>query len=221
MAVRFNDKLQKTFNSLNADSRFATWLWLLIKSNRPDIYLGDFKSPGMRDLMADVIINQPELKQTIENQKSTDLLPEQSFQWITNNKRQNAFLIRKLTEKNGTHYTGGPDNLTGRDLTIAAIDTWQIDKNQKSVIVNQIRSEWESHTASDHLFKWFDGPDEKEKLNTAWKITKAQYSYLDLHKIQPQERDDLIIFLDSPGITTSDKTPVSYTHLTLPTNREV
>jgi hypothetical protein len=184
MAVRFNDKLQKTFNSLNADSRFATWLWLLIKSNRPDIYLGDFKSPGMRDLMAEAIINQPELKQTIENQKSTDLLPEQSFQWITNNKRLNAFLIRKLTEKNGIYYTGGPDNLTGRDLTIAAIDTWQIDKIQKSVIVNQIRSEWEIHTASDHLFKWFDGPDEKEKLNTAWKITKAHYSYLDLHKIQ-------------------------------------
>lgn len=205
MAVRFNDKLQKTFNSLNADSRFATWLWLLIKSNRPDIYLGDFKSPGMRDLMAEAIINQPELKQTIENQKSTDLLPEQSFQWITNNKRLNAFLIRKLTEKNGIYYTGGPDNLTGRDLTIAAIDTWQIDKIQKSVIVNQIRSEWEIHTASDHLFKWFDGPDEKEKLNTAWKITKAHYSYLDLHKIQPQERDDFVIFLDSPGITTSDK----------------
>lgn len=205
MAVRFNDKLQKTFNSLNADSRFATWLWLLIKSNRPDIYLGDFKSPGMRDLMAEAIINQPELKQTIENQKSTDLLPEQSFQWITNNKRLNAFLIRKLTEKNGIYYTGGPDNLTGRDLTIAAIDTWQIDKIQKSVIVNQIRSEWEIHTASDHLFKWFDGPDEKEKLNTAWKITKTHYSYLDLHKIQPQERDDFVIFLDSPGITTSDK----------------
>lgn len=205
MAVRFNDKLQKTFNSLNADSRFATWLWLLMKHNRPDIFLGEFRSPGMRDLMAEIIINQPGLKQTIENQNSTDFLPEQSLQWITNNKRQNAFLIKKLTEKNGTNYTGGPDNLTGRELTIAAIDTWQTDKTQKSAIVNQIRSEWETHTKSDHLFKWFDGPDEKEKLNTAWEMTKDKYSFLAFHQSQPQERDDLIILLDSLLITTPEK----------------
>ncbi len=159
----------------------------------------------MRDRMAELIISHPELKQTIEFQKSINFLPEQSLQWITSDKRQNAFLIRKLTENNGTHYTDGPDNLTGRDLTIAAIDTWQTDKIQKSVIVNQIKSEWENHTDSDHLFKWFDGPDEKEKLNTAWQIIKAKYSYLELYKIQHQERDALIIFLDSPGITTSDK----------------
>lgn len=56
----------------------------------------------MRDRMAELIINHPGLKQTIENKKSTDLLPEQSLQWITNNKRQNTFLIRKLTEKMGS-----------------------------------------------------------------------------------------------------------------------
>lgn len=159
----------------------------------------------MRNLMAEAIINQPELKQTIENQNRADLLPEQSLQWITSNKRQNAFLIKKLTEKNGTNYTGGPDNLTGRELTIAAIDTWQIDKTQKSAIVNQIRSEWETHTESDHLFKWFNDPDEKEKLNTAWEIAKDKYSFLTFHQSRPQEIDDLITLLDSMLITTPEK----------------
>ncbi|MCM8914617.1 hypothetical protein LJD21_20775 [Pseudomonas inefficax] len=205
MSVRHNDKLQKIFNSLNADSRFTTWLWFLMKHNRPDIFLGEFRSSGMRNLMAEAIINQPELKQTIENQNRADLLPEQSLQWITSKKRQNAFLIKKLTEKNGTNYTGGPDNLTGRELTIAAIDTWQIDKTQKSAIVNQIRSEWETHTESDHLFKWFNDPDEKEKLNTAWEIAKDKYSFLTFHQSRPQEIDDLIILLDSMLITTPEK----------------
>lgn len=205
MSVRHNDKLQKIFNSLNADSRFTTWLWFLMKHNRPDIFLGEFRSSGMRNLMAEAIINQPELKQTIENQNRADLLPEQSLQWITSNKRQNAFLIKKLTEKNGTNYTGGPDNLTGRELTIAAIDTWQIDKTQKSAIVNQIRSEWETHTESDHLFKWFNDPDEKEKLNTAWEIAKDKYSFLTFHQSRPQEIDDLITLLDSMLITTPEK----------------
>lgn len=159
----------------------------------------------MRDRMAEAIINQPGLKQSIENQKITDLLPEQSLQWITNNKRQNAFIIRKLTEKTGINYIGAPDNLTGRDLTIAAIDIWQTDKSQKSETINQIRSEWKIHTEPDHLFKWFDDLDEKEKLNTAWKITKDKYSFLVLHQNQPQEVEDLIIFLDTPSITTSEK----------------
>ncbi|HHK0662480.1 hypothetical protein [Pseudomonas aeruginosa] len=159
----------------------------------------------MRDRMAEAIINQPGLKQSIENQKITDLLPEQSLQWITNNKRQNAFIIRKLTEKTGINYIGAPDNLTGRDLTIAAIDIWQTDKSQKSETINQIRSEWKIHTEPDHLFKWFDDLDEKEKLNTAWKITKDKYSFLVLHQNQPQERDDFIILLDSILITTPEK----------------
>ncbi|MCX5510763.1 hypothetical protein [Pseudomonas sp. BJa3] len=205
MSVRHNDKLQKTFNSLNADSRFATWLWFIIKYNRPDIFLGEFRSSDMRNLMAEAIINQPGLTQTIENQNRADLLPEQSLQWITNNKRQNAFLIKKLAEISETNYTGGPDNLTGRELTIAAIDTWQIDKIQKSAIVNQIRSEWETHTESDHLFKWFNGPDEKEKLKTAWEITKDKYSFLAFHQSQPQEIDDLITLLDPQLITTPEK----------------
>ena len=205
MPVRRNDKLQKTFNSFNADSRFATWLWILMKYNYPDIFLGEFRGPDMRNLMAETIINQPGLKQTIENQNRIDFLPEQSLQWITNKKRQNAFLMKKLIEKNEINYTGVPDNLTGRDLTIAAIDTWQIDKTKKSEIINQIRSEWEIHTESDHLFKWFDDPDEKEKLNTAWEITKDKYSFLVFHQNQPQERDDFIILLDSILITTPEK----------------
>jgi hypothetical protein len=205
MPIAHKDKLQKTFNSLNADRRFSTWLWVFIIQNFPNIDLGEFGSPGMRDRMAELIINHPGLKKTIENKKSTDLLPEQSLQWITNNKRQNTFLIRKLTEQNGIPYTDAPENLTGRNLTIAAIDTWQTERTQKSAIVNQIRSEWEAHTESDYLFKWFDGPDEKEKLSAAWKTTKAKYSHLDPHKIQLQEVEDLIIFLDTPSITTSEK----------------
>ncbi|WP_369989570.1 hypothetical protein [Pseudomonas xanthosomatis] len=205
MAIRFNDKLQKTFNSFNADRRFTNWLWAFIRNKLQHIDLGELGSPGMRDRMAELIISQPGLKQSIENQKNSDLLPEQSFQWITNNKRQNAFLIRKLTEENRDNHVGAPENLAGRDLTIATIDLWQTGLIHKSAIANQLRSEWENHTKSDHLFKWFDGPDEKEKLNTAWEITKGKYSTFTFHQSQPQEKDDLIILLDSPLISTSDK----------------
>ncbi|WP_237149722.1 hypothetical protein [Metapseudomonas otitidis] len=159
----------------------------------------------MRDQMANFIISHPETKQTIEIKKNNDLLPEQSLQWITNDKRQNIFLIRKLAEKNGNNYITSPTNLTGRDLTIATIDIWSIDQTQKSTLVNQTKWEWDQHSSADHIFKWFDSPDTKQKLDTAWEITRSKYPLLGFQQSPPQEKDDLIILLDSQFITTPEK----------------
>ncbi|WP_238335529.1 hypothetical protein [Pseudomonas aeruginosa] len=195
MAIHINDKLQRTFRGLNADSRFTTWLWFFIKFHSPQAYLGEFRSPGMRDRMAEVINQDPHRADFIEAQSAISLLPAQSLQWITNDKRQNIFLIRKLAEKNGNNYLVSPANLTGRDLTIATIDTWQTDQTQKSALVSQIKWEWELHTSSDHMFKWFDDADEREKLNTAWEIAKNKYSPLLFQQTPFQEKNDFIIFL--------------------------
>ncbi|WP_258023458.1 hypothetical protein [Pseudomonas aeruginosa] len=206
MAIHINDKLQRTFRGLNADSRFTTWLWFFIKFHSPQAYLGEFRSPGMRDRMAEVINQDPHRADFIEAQSAISLLPAQSLQWITNDKRQNIFLIRKLAEKNGNNYLVSSANLTGRDLTIATIDTWQTDQTQKSALVSQIKWEWELHTSSDHMFKWFDDADEREKLNTAWEIAKNKYSSLLFQQTPFQEKNDFIIFFDSQFLTASDKT---------------
>ncbi len=205
MSFQFNDKLQKTLNGLNANSRFSTWLWFFIKSQSPQTNLGEFRSPGMRDRMAEAINQDARRAEFIEAQSAMFLLPEQNLRWITDDKRQNIFLIRKLAEKNGNNYITGHTNLTGRDLTIATIDTWPIDLAQKSALVNQTKWEWESHTSSDHIFKWFDAPDEKEKLITAWEIAKSKYPFIFFQQSQSQEKDDLIISLDSSTLTTPEK----------------
>ncbi|MEN1579728.1 hypothetical protein AAIH51_15045 [Pseudomonas aeruginosa] len=205
MAIHINDKLQKILNNLNADSRLSTWLWFFIRYYSPQTHLGEFRSPGMRDKMADFIISHPELRQTIEIRKNNDFLPEQSLHWITNDKRQNAFLIKKLAEKNGYNYITEPTNLTGRELTIATIDIWPIDLAQKSLLVNQTKTEWEQHSSTDHIFKWLDGPDVNQKLETAWGMFKSKFPLLTSQPNPPQEKDDLIILFDSPFITVPEK----------------
>jgi len=92
MASAINDRLQKTLNGLNVDSRLSTWLWLLLKSQAPHANLGELGSPAMRDRMADIIQNTQLNAELIEAQSALFLLPEKDLEWITNNKRQNLFI---------------------------------------------------------------------------------------------------------------------------------
>lgn len=201
-----NDKLQKALNGLNVDSRLSTWLWLFLKGQVPDANIGELGSPGMRDRMADLIQNTQTGAEFIEAQSALFLLPEKDLEWITSKKRQNLFIARKLIEKSGYQSIMPPTNLTDRALTIAMVDIWAIEKNQKSWAINQIKFEWEQHSSSDHIFKWFDSHDIEQRLETAWEITKIKFPLLTFQQSTPKEKDDLIILLDTQFITTPEKT---------------
>lgn len=217
MASAINDRLQKTLNGLNVDSRLSTWLWLLLKSQtshavprKPEelkelVKLGELGSPGMRDRMADLIQKTQGSVEFIEENSALFLLPEKDLEWITNNKRQNLFISRKLIEKYGYQPILPPTNLTGRDFTIAMVDIWAIEKTHKSWNINQIKFEWEQHSRSDQIFKWFDSSDIEQRLETAWVITKKKFPLLAYQENAPKEKEEFIILLETQPITTSDK----------------
>ena len=217
MANAINDRLQKTLNGINVDSRLSTWLWLLLKSQashatprKPEELeelgkIGELGSPGMRDRMADLIQKTQGGTEFIETQSASSLLPEKDLEWITSNKRQNLFIVRKLIEKNGNQPIMPPTNLTDRALTIAMIDIWAIEKNHKSWTINLIKFEWEQHSSSDHIFKWLDNSDIEKRLETAWEITKKKFPILTSQQKAPKEKDEFIILLDTQFITTPDK----------------
>ena len=205
MASAINDRLQKTLNGLNVDSRLSTWLWLFLKSQAPHSNLGELGSPAMRDRMADIIQNTQLNAELIEAQSALFLLPEKDLEWITNNKRQNLFISRKLIEKHGYQPILPPTNLTGRAFTIAMVDIWAIEKTHKSWNINQIKFEWEQHSRLDQIFKWFDGSDIEQRLETAWEITKKKFPLLAYQENAPKEKEEFIILLEIQFITTSDK----------------
>lgn len=217
MASAINDRLQKTLNGLNVDSRLSTWLWLLLKSQtshpaprKPEelkelVKIGELGSPGMRDRMADLIQKTQGSVEFIEENSALFLLPEKDLEWITSNRRQNSFIVRKLIEDYDYQSIMPPTNLTDRPLTIAMLDMWAIEKKQKSWIINQIKFEWEQHSSSDHIFKWFDSSDIEQRLETAWEIAKRKFPLLTFQQNTPKEKDDFIILLDTQPITTPEK----------------
>ncbi|HDS1773872.1 MULTISPECIES: hypothetical protein [Pseudomonas] len=205
MTNAINDRLQKTLNGLNVDSRLGNWLWHFLKGQAPHANLGELGSPGMRDRIADLIQNTPTGAEFVEAQSAMSLLPEKDLEWITNNKRQNLFVARKLIEKNGNYPIIGTTTLSGRPLTITTIDIWTVEISKKLWLVNQIKFEWEQHSSSDHIFKWLDGADATQKLETAWEITKSKHPMLTFQQSIPKEKDDFITLLDSQFISKHEK----------------
>lgn len=200
-----HDKLQKTLSGLKIDSRISTWLWLYLKNQNPYANLGELGSPGMRDRMADFIQNTSISTEHIEAQSAYGLLPEKELEWITNSKRQNLFIFRKLIEQNGYIPITGPTSLKDRELTIATIDILPAEKSQKAYLLNIIKSAWAHHSSSDHIFKWLDDEDPVQKLATAWEITKSKYPPLALDPSIPHDKDEFIDLLEHHSLTIPER----------------
>lgn len=203
MVVRRNDRLGKIFSGINTDRRFTTWLWFYLGGHA--LYPGEFKSFGMRDRMAEIIKNDPRLKQKIELDRYHHLIPEENLNWITNDKRQNQWIVRKLAERNLFGYITGITSLTDRDLSIATIDIWNIPQIEKIPIISEIASEWGNQEKADKIYDWFNGIDEKNKINLAWEIASKNYSLLISGQEQFKETANLINFMDTPCFSIADK----------------
>jgi hypothetical protein len=205
MAATRNDKLEKTLSGINTDSRFTTWLWFYINNVLQPSTLGDFDSFGMRDRMADAIINNPWLKPRIQTDRQGFLVPEESLNWIKNDKRQCHWITRKIAERNGFQYITGMKNLNYRDLAIATIDIWNIPITDKSLIVTAVASEWGTQEKADKIFEWFYGPDESSKLELAREIAIKLHPLLTTYQSPWQETADMIVALDTLFPSIADK----------------
>ncbi|WP_394560456.1 hypothetical protein [Aquipseudomonas alcaligenes] len=192
-----NDRLQQTLSGINVDSRLSTWLWLYLKKNHPNASLGELGSHGMRDRMANFIQSAKVTADFIEATSALFLLPEKSLEWITSNNRQNLFITRILIEQYEKLHFLNEKNLPNRALTIAMIDILEIEISQKSQLIYSIKYRWDQHSSSDHIFKWLDGDDTKQKLELAWEIAKNKHHLLPSQQSAPQGKDEFITLIES------------------------
>lgn len=205
MAVTRNDNLAKALNEINTDRRFTIWLWFYLNSFPQPFNVGEIGSLGMRDRMAEAIKNNPWLKQKIQTDRLSFLLPKESLAWIKNEKRQHHWITRKISERNGLFYIQGISNLSHIELTIATIDIWSAPITEKSLTINAIASEWAEQEKTDKIFDWFYGKDENLKLELAKEIARKLYPLLTTYQNSWQETTDIIIAMDTPFISTADK----------------
>lgn len=203
--LKYNDELQKALSGVIADDRLGIWLWFFMKNNHPQETVGEIKSPGMRNRIANTIKNKPGLASHIEALSATQLIPERNLEWIKDEKRQNAFITKKLDQAAGFSYTHNPGKLTNRELSIAAIDYFPVDHRGKLLLVQRIKSEWELNSSTDHIFKWLDKGETVQKVQTAWEIINNKHQHLLNQHYQSREKDDLLIAFDSSTLTPSEK----------------
>ncbi|MEH6801339.1 MAG: hypothetical protein V7681_18825 [Halopseudomonas sabulinigri] len=207
VAARYEDALQKTLGGVVVDDRFTTWLWLYLKSAtvqwsaQPNF--GEFRSPQMRDRMAEIIKSGGFSLPLIEEHRNQAMLPKQSFDWITEARWQNSFIQRRLIEQFG-YYSTSPD-LVGRDLTIAMVDiTSNLTLKQKDNLLNNLKLEWNNRQGTQRQYRWFRDDKEKQKVAFAVEVAKKRYPDLPWYSVFIKDCDDLLVFIDAPPFNQAD-----------------
>lgn len=197
MAVKRGDKLARALDGIETDKRFTNWLWFYLRNLFPSSNLGDFGSHAAKDRMAEIITSHYGTRQKIESERGLYLVPKESLNWITNDKRQYHWITRKVAERNGPIHITETTSLNYRDLAIAKIDIWSIPFAEKLSAVIAIAAEWNAQEKTDNIFEWFYGQDERAKLELAWKMASKSHQLLTIHQTPWHETTDMIVAMDT------------------------
>lgn len=207
MAVKFKDRLQDILSDIVANKRVVIWLRHFINNqlaNQP--ITCELNSPGIRDQIAEILKNTPQITDTIKAAKKIYLLPETDLEWITDDNRQNHYIQKSIFFL--TNYTlYAEENITCREKTIATIDTLEPTQGNLSKLdfINLIKSQWEVTKMTDKSFEWFDGRDEEQKTKTAWQIIGKKHPEIASQHYPPKTKDELLIALDFSIATHPEK----------------
>lgn len=209
------DQLHKALGGTTIDDRFITWLWFFLRSFYPQSNLGEYKSFDMKNKMSDFISNNPSLVQTIEQQKKLYLLPSVALRWITDDEIQHSWITKQVLNKGWTtnrlipqteeNNVAAPDNLNDRDRVIAMIDIWSLDPFRKHDEINSIKNLWIQHKQKNHIYDWFTGTDETQKLILAWDLTSKKYPSLTDTNLPFKSHQELLKFFDNTGLHEAEK----------------
>lgn len=170
MAIRRSDNFAKITGETSADDRFTNWLWLTLKT-RPFIEdPGEFNSKSMRDRMAEIISKTPGLLHQINNEKSLMLVDDRYLNWITDSKRQHAWIQNRIPHATQSFPIELFTPLNNRELSILAIDYLDNFSVHKNSLVADMRSSWEQQKQEDRALDWLQEEDEEKKCGLAWRF---------------------------------------------------
>lgn len=168
MVKNISDNLSRVLNESAHSDRNDIWLWLHLITHNVQLPATEIYSPGMRQLMADALAIDPNLVEHLKNIRHSQLLPEESFRWMNEGKRQIEWLHSKITFFVGAQGFIPPTGLSGKDLLIARIDLWNVDTTQKGLVLKDLHSRWNEHIRGDKYFTWFSDNEDKCALASDW-----------------------------------------------------
>ena len=150
-----------------AEARCDTWLWFVIRENYKNLPLESFGQENLREYLTKFEYG-PRIDELINVISKRRLLPINQLKWIADDERQTNWLLSYTTKTLGIDLSPLPAGLDDREVLLAKIDYYDIDLNDKSSVIDRMRSDWNEYLKSDIIFKWFGEKEESVRCAFAW-----------------------------------------------------
>lgn len=135
-----------------------------------------------------------------------NLLAEEQLDWIEDGVRQNKWLLMQLERASGqTCLPIARDVLGGRRLTIALMDLWVPELQQRINHIGSIKNQWIVQVKLDRKFAWFEKADEAGRCKLMFDFLE-QKAKINVYGIQPfATLEEMLIFFDDLGKSFSNE----------------
>ncbi len=134
---------------------------------------GWLKHPQDEATMANFCLQNQSINRVIRSMFWEAFLPEQSLDWIENDRRQIQMLLSYL-KRNQFVFPDMAESihavLSGRELIRGLIDWINFPLTTKDQIVCQMHAAWNEHLKKDNLYFWFQVEDEFERCTLMWDV---------------------------------------------------
>lgn len=203
MVRSISDNLSRVLNESEHSQRNDIWLWLHLITNNVQLPSTEIYSPGMRQLMSDFLAMNLNFVEHIKNIRQSQLLPEESFHWINEGKRQIEWLQSNIIFFVGVQGFIPPIGLADKDLLIARIDLWNVDTTQKDLVLKNLHSRWNEQKKGDKYFTWFSDNGDKCALASDW-LSKHADPFMATY-LPFDSYEGLLIFFDKANFVHEQK----------------
>ena len=160
--------------------------------------------PPLRDALADDICRLNGQVEVLTKQLS-NLIPEQSFNWLSKNERLLAWAKHKL-ESSHMPIPRLPSDLDLKDRVIALFDYVDAPLSDKLESMIFLKKKWTAQQLCDKQFAWYaSASKEKEKCQIAWEWYQTHHKAQAMPTMLFEKRDDLLQFLDGTPFSLDEK----------------
>ena|GEM_PF-760613 len=203
--------LRRELPDWTLDDRTVAWLWMVLRDIDREQRLGlkgldddKFGTQAMYQDMA-AIVRRCGLANTLNDQKTTQLLSADDLQWIEKGGRQVNWLIREIDKKYKTPRSQCPPGLKERETVVALIDSWNIPITSKQRQLARLKSDWNHHLELDRHYTWFKNGKEKQKCEAAWDWYQKEHGRSLRAIARFSKLEDILFFLDTQEFSLEER----------------
>ncbi|WP_278420103.1 hypothetical protein [Stutzerimonas kunmingensis] len=189
------------------NNRQTQWKWYYLYKSRQfpnsneEIRTGEIDK-AIKAYHLNITSDERRMLRKMQQEMDCHIIDHTELTWMINEKRQNAWIINQLIKF--IPNIPKPKTTSAFQSILYQIDTWSIPKEAKIDEINKLKHKWLKQISRDKVFKWFEGKDEKTKIEATHDIVIKQLSYFPSEYIPLETIDDVILFFDRIDANTHE-----------------